>query len=147
MKSYLERLEKFARLSAAERAFLIRAWLRLLLIDLELRLFSFNRILERYQSRSPAVRTPYSRSDPIQVSRAAWLVEVAGRYSHVRTYCLEQALALHRLLKRIGIGTSLQIGVRRGEDVLRAHAWLEREGEIIYGPPDEELYEPLQIDE
>jgi len=143
LKSYLEQLDRFTRLPAAERAFLIRAWLQLLITDLELRLLPFNRILERYRGGSRAERAPYFRSEPIQASRAAWLVEVAGRYSPVRTHCLEQALALHHLLKRIGIETSLQIGVHRGEGDLRAHAWLEKEGEIIFGPPGRERYEPL----
>ena len=39
--------------------------------------------------------------------------------------CLECALVLQYLLRRRGVGTRLQIGVRKQEDALEAHAWLD----------------------
>jgi hypothetical protein len=48
--------------------------------------------------------------------------------------CLTQALATQVLLARRGQVSTLQIGVKKGdEDQLKAHAWVESNGRIIIG--------------
>jgi hypothetical protein len=79
----------------------------------------------------------------MHILRVARLVEIAARYSPVRTTCLTEALALAWLLGRRGITTNIQIGIARRDSCVTAHAWLEREGRPVYGLSDENAYAPL----
>jgi hypothetical protein len=59
--------------------------------------------------------------------------------------CLVQALAAKALLSRAGYPTLIRIGVAASEDgKLRAHAWLERDGEIVIGGAGSEGFRPLR---
>jgi hypothetical protein len=71
-----------------------------------------------------------------------WAVETAGRHKS----CLLRALVAELLLKRAGCPTALRIGVARGsprdtagENSLAAHAWIECEGEILFGDVEDGL--------
>lgn len=63
---------------------------------------------------------------------SAWhrAVGRAARVLPVGT-CLDQAATLQLLLGRDHIVTSLRIGVRKDEQALQAHAWLERDGQPV----------------
>ncbi len=74
-------------------------------------------------------------SAPLPAERIAWAVVAAGRRIPGAT-CLVQALAAQVLLARHGHGAELRIGVARATDGIEAHAWLERDGEPIFGEPD-----------
>jgi hypothetical protein len=67
----------------------------------------------------------------VQVLRAAWAVTAAARRVP-GTVCLPWALALRALLLQGGIASDVRIGVAPPRDgVLRAHAWVECEGETF----------------
>jgi hypothetical protein len=58
--------------------------------------------------------------------------------------CLTQALAAQVLLSRRGYASRLRIGVARAADNgLRAHAWLESDGVVVFGGSGFEAYTPL----
>ena len=73
--------------------------------------------------------------DPMPAERIAWAVAAAGR-GIPRATCLVQALAAQVLLARHGHVAQLRIGVARATEGIAAHAWLERDGEPIFGAPD-----------
>ena len=67
-------------------------------------------------------------------ARLVWAIQLAGRFLLGDKPCLPQALAMQWFLRRVGIQTSLNIGVRKDElRGISAHAWVEKEGEIIIG--------------
>jgi hypothetical protein len=70
-------------------------------------------------------------------------VEVAGRYSPVTATCLKQALVLSWLLGRQGIAVTLHIGVARSAETLAAHAWLENNGQVIFGQTEQDGFTTL----
>ena len=72
-----------------------------------------------------------------------WLLEVARRYSPVRSTCLKDALVLVRMLRAEGIDAAVKIGVARGDGGLRAHAWVEHRGVPLLGSADGGAYIPL----
>ena len=47
--------------------------------------------------------------------------------------CLTQALVAQWLLGQTGFSTDLKFGVATGEKGLEAHAWLEKNGQVILG--------------
>jgi hypothetical protein len=68
------------------------------------------------------------------VQKRLWAVEVTGHYLLRERPCLTKALVAQMLLSRRGYQTILRIGVAHSSDrSLQAHAWLERNGEIIVG--------------
>lgn len=81
-------------------------------------------------SVDPAVE----RSKPrFKLTTILWAVEsVSGRIP--RATCLTQAISGKLLLRWSGLQSEICLGVARSPDgVLRAHAWLERQGRTILG--------------
>jgi len=70
--------------------------------------------------------------------RIASLVDRVFRADIVHRSCWKRAAVLRRYLLLNGINTSVVFGVRKGEEELAGHAWLERDGEpfLEATPPD-----------
>jgi hypothetical protein len=63
-----------------------------------------------------------------------WAASGLGKYVLGERPCLVQAMVVRGMLARAGVATDLRIGVRKDiEGTLKAHAWLERHGEVILG--------------
>ncbi|HEX4601145.1 MAG TPA: lasso peptide biosynthesis B2 protein [Gemmatimonadales bacterium] len=71
---------------------------------------------------------------PAPARRIAWAVAAAGRHLPGAT-CLIQALSAQTLLARHGHAARLRIGVARANGGIAAHAWLERDGQPLFGEP------------
>jgi hypothetical protein len=136
LKSALERIEKLFRLTRRERHLLLYAWWLFLLVNPALRILPVTRLLPR----GPATG---ATGPLLAADRIVWLVTVASRYAPGRTTCLKDALVLVWLLRREGVEALVRIGVARNARGLKAHAWLEHDGRVIFGSPDDETYEPL----
>jgi hypothetical protein len=136
LKSAAERISRLVRLTARERRLLVRAWWQLLLVGAALRVVPLTWLL----LHGVAVRP---RMPPMPAERIAWLLEIARRYSPVRSTCLTDALVLVRLLRGEGIDAVLKVGVAHGEGALRAHAWVEYRGRVLLGGLEDETYAPL----
>lgn len=139
----MEGLHKLFRLSHHERVALLQAWGLFLLVELALRILPFTYLLALSKQGSPKPRGDPTVEPVLSVSRLAWLVEVAGRYTPIRATCLKKALVLSWLLGRREIPTELRIGVARCEGSLKAHAWLSYNGQVILGHQELEGYERL----
>lgn len=77
---------------------------------------------------------------------AEWVDRVLGwmPWPWHRT-CLKRSMAIYALLARAGRPVALQVGVRRDSaGALAAHAWLEREGEVVLERGPESIRE-LQV--
>ncbi len=139
----MQTIRKLLALPPRERFLLVQAWWLFLLIELALRVLPFNQVLAFCQKARMGRRDkPGLESDP-PVARLAWLVTVAGRYNLVTATCLKQALVLSWILGKQGVDTKLQIGVSRDQGAFSAHAWLERDGQVILGQTERDIYQPL----
>ena len=87
----------------------------------------------------------------VEVQRTCRMVRAAGRYIPAHFTCLEESLTLWYLLRKQGIGSRLRIGVRKTNNKLEAHAWVELDGEALNQPEhlhrhyaafDKEISEP-----
>ncbi|MFQ5946349.1 MAG: lasso peptide biosynthesis B2 protein [Anaerolineae bacterium] len=140
----MERLNKVFQLPPGERVILVQAWALFFLVDLGLRVLPFKHLLAFSQKMCLTRQNKRALVHLPSLPRLLWLVEVAGRYAPVNTTCLKKALVLSRILTRRGIATTFRIGVARHEGTLvTAHAWLERQGEVIPSFPACDRYEPL----
>jgi hypothetical protein len=90
--------------------------------------------------RGGARRLRAGRRTPAELAAA---VQRAARYLPMKTSCLVLALALERLLRSEGLDGTVVLGVRRIEDTIHAHAWVEHEGVMLIGAPPASTYLPL----
>jgi hypothetical protein len=135
----VNRMRRYFRLPSPKRALLTRAFLAAAAIQLGLHIFSFVR-LRRMVERHRTGRRGYAEQE------IAWAAATAARYIPGAA-CLTQALTAQYLFSKEGYQTKLEIGVRRVEREIQAHAWVERDGEVIAGSRDEDLsYTVLQSD-
>lgn len=107
-----------------------------MLVDVALRLLPVIWLLPRRAAASPP-------TSPLPLERIGWLMNVARRYAPVRMTCLKEALVLARMLRAEGVDATVKIGVARHDGHLRAHAWVEHRGQILFGSPDAGTYAPL----
>jgi hypothetical protein len=84
------------------------------------------RIGERLAGGRPA---PADAAD--RVRSTTRLVLVANDRLPLPTTCLSRSLALWYLLRRQGVRSEIQIGVRAGGQPLDAHAWVVYDGQVL----------------
>jgi hypothetical protein len=53
----------------------------------------------------------------------------------IPAHCLHRSLTLHHWLRGEGLPSTLQVGVRKDGDALRAHAWIELGGAAVDDEP------------
>ena len=73
-----------------------------------------------------------------------WAVSAASRFVP-RSTCLVKALALHVLLKRAGLQSSIHFGVAKQGESFEAHAWVESQNQIVIGNFESNRYLPMMI--
>ncbi len=132
----LQRVRRFLALDSADRRLLTRAFIGLAITDVALRSIGFAHLAKRLTSLAAAMGTPGPMMGNRPRRYAYWL-EVASRHHVVRARCLHRSLVLHQWLLHDGIPSRLQIGVRKHEGVLHAHAWVEIDGQAVNEQPSE----------
>ena len=121
-------VQRFMRVSAADRALLAEALLLLLIVRVALHLVPFSTLRKRLDRRAVVEDRP--------VDRVAWAVGAAARRVPGTT-CLAEALVAHNMLRRHGHAPVLRIGVREGDSSpITAHAWVECDGAVVMGAVD-----------
>lgn len=76
------------------------------------------------------------RRQRISADNISRLVRVAAARGLVQPSCLQHALVLWTLLDRHGFDAAIRFGVRKNQEVLEAHAWVEMDGQILRNPGD-----------
>ena len=133
----MKRWQRWRQLSASERHLLIRAgvWVALARLVLSVLPFQqFKRLL------NPTVLAAQTQTP---VDSLAWAVRAAARVVPAAT-CLTQAVALKWMLARAGYTATIHIGVNQGTaSKFSAHAWIERNGQIMLGEEEAGRYSQL----
>jgi len=128
-------LRRLRTLGLRDWSLLLNAWVRLLIVDLELRVLGVERTARMAR---PSVGTDASRE---RIDRAllyaSWLRRAAA-YHPARARCLHRALALHQWLRGEGTPSSMDIGVARRGGALQAHAWVHVGG-VLVGDSDNDV--------
>lgn len=123
----LDKLRAFRALPGTDRRQLIAFMAAIALLAVELRWRGMSAAVARVHETGG--RTPPAAG--VDAARLARLAHLAAHHGPVRGSCLPACLALARALARRGVATELRFGVRREGASLQAHAWLEREGEVL----------------
>jgi Transglutaminase-like superfamily len=112
-----------------ERRLLREAAVTLACARLALRFFPPERIFAWTSRQPPRIH----RFAVDQVEWVAWAIGTIGSTRWMTASELPCALAAQTMLSRRGITSSLCLGIARTGSDLAAHAWLERESEIVLG--------------
>ena len=86
--------------------------------------------------REPHPSRPVRDEDQVAVS--LWAVRAVSRRLPWRSVCFDRAIALHLMLRRRSIPSTLHYGVRMGNEDLAAHVWLSTDGRAILGAREAE---------
>ena len=139
----MERLSKLLLLSR-NVSLLIQATSLLAAIRVGLRVLPFGTVRTLLARLARTRRGANGQGDGGARARTVWAVETAGRHFPAIGTCLTQALAIHVLLARQGCTSILRIGVKRDTDgKFIAHAWLEKDGNILIGGEGHGSYAPM----
>lgn len=130
----MQRLRKFAHLSAADRMLLLKTAIWTIGVRIALSLFSFQTVRIFLTRRGEPIPGTLLNTDTPDIQRILWAVELISHYLLRERPCLTKALVAQMFLSREGYRTTLRIGVARSAaNSLQAHAWLERDEEIVIG--------------
>jgi hypothetical protein len=105
-------------------------------MHLALRVFGFQRLMKHTPAVNASLARDITDDELERAHRYGRWIDVAGRHHLVRAQCLHRSLVLHRWLRSDGLPSELRIGVRKENEVLRAHAWVELSGHVVYESPD-----------
>lgn len=127
------RLRRLLSLSGGRRRALVEALFIVPAAAALLRVFGYGR-LRGWMARAGG---PAPADADARARELAWCVSVAARRGLGRPACLARSMALWWMLRRAGIDSELQIGVRKAESAqgIEAHAWIERGGAVLNDNP------------
>ncbi|MBE9227079.1 lasso peptide biosynthesis B2 protein [Phormidium sp. LEGE 05292] len=135
---------KLKELSWSELMLLMQAFLLLPLVAFGIKFFGFRRfygIMANFNDRKDRLQ---GREGIKQARTIAKLVEIASRYGLYKPNCLQKSLLLWWLLRRQGMESVLRIGVRKQQENLAAHAWVECQGCVLNDRSDvDRLFPPF----
>jgi len=124
-------LLKWGSISGRAKIDFLQAGLVLVLIKTGLAILPFStfRRLFHWVSKSKIKRDLNSE----QISEVVWAVNTAANVIPLELVCLPRALTTKYLLRKVP-SLSLEIGIEiNAAKAFEAHAWVEKEGEIIIG--------------
>lgn len=125
-RSLIRKSWRFAALLPAERALVLRALILLPLVAAGRRALSFRRLRDLLARLIPLSAPPRPEASAISAARrTAELVAAVAGGLPFQLNCLERSLVLWALLRARGIAGDLCFGVRREDDRLDVHAWVE----------------------
>jgi hypothetical protein len=129
----METWDRFWRLSGFERGVALEAGVVLSASWAGLRLAGFRRWKGALDGLArPVTSAQVSEQDRLHAARAiARVQQSVARRLFFRPNCLEQSLTLMWLLQTRGIAAELRVGARKEAGRFEAHAWVERNGEVL----------------
>jgi len=122
---------RHSRRSGADWNLFFRAYAVVGFIRLMLWMRPFPKI-QSWATKAQNSRVAKSSLDSKAVYKIVWAVSAAARRIP-RATCLTQALATQIMLGRRAYATDLHFGAKKNGQKLDAHAWIERNGNILIG--------------
>lgn len=133
-------LRKLLLLSSREWADLLRAQMHILRAAWKVRVLRTGDLTQRALANPISVpahsQLPVARPEHTRVNELVTAMERVADRGICRPLCLVRSIALRNLLASQNIeGSIVRVGVRRDEQGLLAHAWVELDGKIVGDRP------------
>ena len=126
-------LTRFQRLGRDRQRLLVRATLALWAASAAVALLPF-----RWAIRFGSVKLRSAERPKMRVEDCVWAVKAAARRTPWRAMCIEQGLAVQRILRSNGVEAQLHYGARHADSELKAHVWVTVAGRTIIGGEEAE---------
>ena len=131
----LQNLRRFSALEHLAQTLFLRAVVALPLVAVSLKWRGLDKtratLLKTLAHPNSQLALDFVKQRAAQTAQA---VNSADHHGLAHFSCLTKSLTLWWLLGRQGISSHLRIGVRKENDRLEAHAWVERDGITINEP-------------
>ena len=125
------RISRFNALDGADKRLLMRAAGWLAVARVMMFAMSFSRLAARLTVSEDSAG---QEADPEVLSKVSWAVAAAENNVPWRSDCFPQTIAASKLLRKVGHGSTIHLGVERvGDDELAGHAWLTCGDELVTG--------------
>ncbi len=133
MSRALSATRRLMQLSASNKLRLIEALMALAVASAAIRLVPFSRLVETMDLGNGGSSPARADQWPL-VASCRWAINALADRVPWKAVCFQRGLALHWMLRRRGIESTLHYGVSpRSESGLTAHVWLSLHGKIILG--------------
>lgn len=135
-KSFRMKWHKFRQLSRSEQIWLLKAVVLLPVIYIATRLIGLKRcraLLGRIGGRKKNLSQLEIES---LVNSLPRLVAIAANNGLIHVNCLPQSLALWWMLRLRGVESELHFGMRKENEQVKGHAWIERNGKVLNDDAD-----------
>ena len=130
----ISNLDKFRRLSRAERNVLFKSVFLLPLIHCGLRYLGYHR-LRRILELMFSPRISGLLLSETDILARGWeiarIIAVASEHGFYKATCLRRSLLVWAFLRREGIPSRICFGIRKVHGKLEAHAWVEHNDTVI----------------
>lgn len=137
----MQNLNKFRRLTWADRFLLFEATIWLAVARLSLLLMPFRKIAGRLGNIGEENDAKLSTASEIKADKIGWAVRAMARRTPWESACLAQAIGGKAMLRRRKIPSTLYLGLAKNDsEQMQAHAWLRCGEEIITGKAGHEQY-------
>lgn len=123
---------RWRRLGWADRLLLAEALATVALASLAIALLPFRRLaglLDRIRGERPMPEELRERT----IRRCRWAVQATASRMPWRAVCFQRGMALHFMLRRRGIATTLHYGLCQDETGLSAHVWINDRERVLIG--------------
>ena len=132
------KLMRFVRLESGDRRLLLRAAACLAIARIKLVTTPFRRLSAQL---SIDCESTDIAPDADILRRIGFALRVAANHVPWRSDCFPQTIAARMLLKRVGYGSTIHIGVEPGgDDAIAGHAWLTCGETIVVGGEEVDRY-------
>lgn len=114
-------------------------WVQLFVVNgvmiVALKIWSFQQIISATTQIADRTRSQSSEAAEAITAKARLRLRQIKRQGPIRGKCLSRSLALYGVLRRYGVHSTVQIGVRRNVDDFAAHAWVEIDNQPVNASP------------
>lgn len=135
------KIKRFQALPWQQKKYFLQAWLWLGVKRLAILTLSFKRLSRSLQHHAePAAFYPLDDAQIKQAQEIGRAVMTAARYTPWDSNCLAQALTAQRMLRTRHIPGMFFLGVKKNQQKLDAHAWLQCDDKILTGKAGHEAF-------
>jgi hypothetical protein len=143
---FLGGLSKFIRLDRECKRILIEAAVTLMLVRAQIRFVPFSRYSKHLGKYMVESAPEADEQAYLLAKRITWAVEKWIRLIPLKNECLLKAVTVKYMLRRRKIGSTLNLGVKKGPGRdLSAHAWLRCGSQIVTGEENYSLFEAVGV--
>lgn len=137
----LKRLKQFSALGWPQKKVFLQAYCLLGVMRLGVLTLSFKRMSRTLrQHKTPPAYIPLGEGQLASAGLIARAVWTASRYTPWSSNCLAQALTAQRMLAKRHIPGMIYLGVKKEQQQLEAHAWLQCDAYILTGKAGHEAF-------